>query len=64
MKNGDKIIELLMEYLSRTDKMEREFKEEMIQLRRDFNQTNSWQEALMKEIFSLSKRVGKLEGKS
>ena len=71
MKNEDKIIELLMEYISRTDKMEKEFKEgmdsfnkEMVSLRRDFNQTNSRQEALMQEIFKLSKRVGKLEDES
>lgn len=70
MKNEDKIIELLMEYISRTDKMEKEFKDgmtsftnEMVQLRRDFNQTNSRQEALMQEIFRLSKRVGDLEDK-
>ncbi|MEQ9377209.1 MAG: hypothetical protein RIG68_18605 [Imperialibacter sp.] len=41
MKNEEKIIELLMEYISWADKMEKEFKEEMVQLRRDFNQTNS-----------------------
>ncbi|WP_339786758.1 hypothetical protein [uncultured Imperialibacter sp.] len=64
MKNEERIIELLMEYISRTDKMEKEFKEEMVQLRRDFNQTNSRQEALMQEIFKLSKRVGKLEDES
>ncbi len=68
MKNEERIIELLLEYISRTDRMEKEFKEEMLslrrehnELRRDFNQTNSRQEALMKEIFSLSKRVNNLE---
>lgn len=52
-----------MEYISSTDKMEKEFKDEMTQLRRDFNQTNARQEALMQEIFRLSKRVGDLEDK-
>ncbi|MEQ8685799.1 MAG: hypothetical protein RIE86_10920 [Imperialibacter sp.] len=55
MKNEEKIIELLMEHISRTDKMEKEFKEEMVQLRRDFNQTNSRQEALMQDIQALQK---------
>lgn len=63
MKNEDKIIELLTEYISKTDKIEKEFKAEIVALRRDFNQTNSRQEELMKEIFRISKRVLDIEDK-
>lgn len=75
MKNENKIIELLTEYISRTDKMEQEFSQEITQLRKDLNQevvtlrkdlnqTNVRQEELMKEIFRISRRVGNLEDKT
>lgn len=58
MKNEEKIIELLYEYLKKSDKHEQEmlelrkdFHNEMKTLRFDLNQTNARQEALMKEIF-------------
>ncbi len=71
MKNEEKIIELLSEYLKKLDKHE----QEMIELRKDFhnemntfrfdlNHTNVRQEALMKEIFSISKPVANLEDNS
>ncbi len=63
MKNEEKIIELLTEYISKTDQMEKEFKEEITALRKDFNQTNARQEELMKEIFRISKRVLDIEDK-
>ena len=55
MKNENKIVELLTEYIAKTDKIENDFKDEIVQLRKDFNQTNVRQEELMKEIFRISK---------
>jgi len=82
MKGEEKIIELLTEYIQRTDKMEIEFgnairanqkelielrkesnflKEESNSLKKDNRASNIRQEAVMQEIFSLSKRVLDLE---
>lgn len=60
-KNEDRILELLMDYINRTEKMEKVFTEEITQLRKDFNQSNARQEELMKEIFRISKRVSDIE---
>jgi uncharacterized coiled-coil DUF342 family protein len=86
MKNEDKIIEMLTEYIRRADVTHEEFavsqkniernQLEIRDLRKDWRETqkdmkemqgnnkqsNVRQEALMKEIFSISKRVGDLEG--
>jgi hypothetical protein len=94
MKNGDKIIELLAEYLKKTDKaLERlekhsqqfdrqaqilekqtlvlekhtelleKHSEEIVSLRKESLKHDIRNEALLKEIFSISKRVGNLEDK-
>jgi len=97
MKNEEKILELLSEYIARSDRFEQEFKKELIasrkryevhdqkfeasqkrfedhdrkfesnqkeiiELRRDLKKSFVQQDAILQEIFSISKRVGKLEG--
>ena len=99
MKNEDRIIELLTEYLRKTDQTTDEIKavnkrietsnglltksiesvekslesaygilikhaEELVALRKEALKREVQQEALLKEIFSISKRVGNLESKS
>ncbi len=88
MKMEDKILELLAEYLKKTDQtLERieetnkridqsnkrmdlaygilvQHSEELISLRQEARKREIQQEALLKEIFSISKRVGNLEDKN
>lgn len=53
MGSEDKLIKFLTEYVSRKDRREKAFKEEMAVFRRGFNQSNSRKEALMKEHYIL-----------
>ncbi len=55
MKNEEKIIELLMEYIARTDRMEREFSQQMIELRKDFNTMQNNFNSMQSNFNSLQK---------
>jgi len=75
MKNEDKILELLSDYIARSDRFEQEVKKrfenndkkfettqkEIVELRRDLRKSLVQQDAVLQEIFSISKRVGDLE---
>ena len=78
MKSEDKILELLSEYLKKTDQtLERmdlaydvlikhseqilKHSEQIEELRKESLKHGIQQEALLKEIFSISRRVGSLE---
>ena len=78
MKSEDKILELLSEYLKKTDQtLERmdlaydvlikhseqilKHSEQIEELRKESLKHGIQQEALLKEIFSISRRVGNLE---
>ena len=71
MKSEDKILELLSEYLKKTDQtLERmdlaydvliKHSEQIEELRKESLKHAIQQEALLKEIFSISRRVGSLE---
>lgn len=87
MKNEDRIIELLAEYLKKTDQTSDELKpshailiehakqfkehskgldqqnQELIELRKETIKREIQQEALLKEIFSISKRAMTIENK-
>ena len=81
MKSEDKILELLSEYLKKTDQtLERmdlaydvlikhseqilKHSEQIEELRKESLKHEIQQEALLKEIFSISRRVANLEDKS